>query len=261
MRGIVAFVLLLATALPVQGAEGPSASWEEIDELLAEDEAWMQPDPAERDPLEGLNRATHALNERFIDWLADPFNRAYRFAVPAPVRHSVARFFANLREPVILANDLLQFAPDDAGRTGARFLINTTVGVVGLFDPARAVGLPGHDNDFGATLAIYGAPSGPYLVVPVLGPSCARDVVGETVDGFLRPDAWVLGVGTRALLTTGSGMAVYDVQQERLDALRETSVDFYAALRGAFLLDRDASVRARIRRIWWRRLLERGPDG
>jgi len=261
MRGIFVLVLLLAMALPARAAEEPSGRWEEIDELLAEDEAWMQPDPAQRDPLERLNRATHALNERFIDWVADPFNRVYRFAVPAPARHSVARFFANLRAPVILANDLLQLTPHDAGRTGARFLINTTVGVVGLFDPARAVGLPGHDNDFGATLAVYGAPSGPYLVVPVLGPSSARDVVGETVDGFLRPDAWVLGVGTRALLTTGSGVAVYDLQQERLEALRKTSVDFYAALRGAFLLDRDASIRARIRRIWWRRLLEGDSEG
>ncbi len=152
------------------------------------------------------------------------------------------RFFVNLGEPVTLVNDLLQLRPLHAGSTGARFVINSTAGVGGLFDPAAAWGIERHTSDFGGTLAVYRIGSGPYLVIPLMGPSTARDAVGQLVDGILRPDTWLLGTGPRLMVAASGGFTTYEIKRERLEALRDTSVDFYAALRSAYLLDRDARV-------------------
>ncbi len=217
----------------------------EGDPLL--DEAFA--DPAERDPGERVNRGTFGFNERLRAWLLTPVARVYEFAVPETGRRAIFRFFANLEEPVIFVNDLLQLEPVDAGSSGARFVINTTVGLVGLFDLATGWGLERHETDFGQTLAVYRVESGPYVVIPVLGPSTARDLVGTVVDAMLRPDTWLLSLGPRVFIGAGSGIATYDVERERLEALRDTSVDFYAALRGAYLLDRDATVEMRIERV------------
>lgn len=255
-----ALLLLLVTGafLPVpfhaQDGEAAEASdWTDLDEALLEEEDWLDEDPADRDPMEGVNRATHGFNEELLEWVIDPLHRLYRIVLPGAARRGLIRFFSNLNEPVILVNDLLQFAPRDAGHTTARFVINSTAGVAGFLDFATPLGFPGHDNDFGGTLAVYGVPSGSYLVIPVLGPSTVRDALGEAVDGALRPDIWLFGIGTQALLlTTGGGMTTYDIQQDRLEALRETSVDYYAALRGAYLMDRDAQIDQRILDVPWR---------
>ena len=112
----------------------------------------------------------------------------------------------------------------------------------GLFDPAAAWGLEAHTSGFGETLAVYRVGSGPYLVVPLMGPSTARDAVGGLVDGILRPDTWLLAAGPRLVMAAGTGFTTYDIERERFNALRDTSVDFYAALRSAYLLDRDARI-------------------
>ena len=175
-------------------------------------------------------------------WVFDPVASVYQWVMPGPGRRAVRRFFSNLSEPVTLVNDLLRFRPVQAGSSGARFLINTTAGVGGLFDPAAAWGLEHHTSGFGGTLAVYRVPSGPYLVVPIMGPSTARDAVGGLVDGVMRPDTWLLAATPRLVMAAGSGFSTYDMERERLDALRDTSVDFYAALRSAYLLDRDARI-------------------
>lgn len=213
--------------------EEPDWLFEEAPEVL----------PAERDPIEPVNREVFAGNELLYRFVLDPVAKGYSYVVPDPAERAVRRFFGNLGEPVVAVNDLLQLEPRRAGRTGARFVVNSTVGVVGLFDPAEGWGLAGHRNGFGDTLASYGVEGGPYLVIPVLGPSTARDLVGEVVDAALRPDTWLLSVGPRLALSTGSGLATYDLERERLDALRATSADFYAALRSAYLLERAARVR------------------
>jgi phospholipid-binding lipoprotein MlaA len=162
---------------------------------------------------------------------------------PDPVRRSFVRFFDNLGEPADFLNELLQLNPGSAGRTGARFAVNTTVGVVGLFDPAVRLGLPVQETDFGETLGAYGVGEGWYLVVPLLGPSTVRDLVGDIVDGFFHPEVYFLGYTTQALLATGSGFSRYEAERDRLDALRDSSLDFYSALRTAYLMQRAASVR------------------
>jgi phospholipid-binding lipoprotein MlaA len=213
------------------------------------DEWLLGPDPAERDPAEGFNRGVFRVNEGFFRWVVNPLSTAYAFIVPAPARRAINRVFDNLDQPVIFINDVLQLAPRDAGESLGRFAINTTIGVLGLFDPATPLGLPGHRTDFGQTLAMYRTPSGAYVVIPLLGPSTARDTFGAVIDGLLSPHLWLLGAGSLLMLNTGSQFATYDIERARLDALRETSVDFYAAMRSAYLLDRDAAVEARRRRL------------
>jgi phospholipid-binding lipoprotein MlaA len=234
MMGLAALSLVGAPAWAELGPIPMESDW-----LFADD----TPDPADRDPLEPLNRGIFQFNEVFYNWVFDPVATAYQWVMPGPGRRAVRRFFSNLSEPVTIVNDLLRFQPVQAGTSGARFLINSTAGLGGLFDPATAWGLEGHTSGFGETLAVYRVGSGPYLIIPVMGPSTARDAVGELVDVLLRPDTWLLAPAPRLIIAAGDGFTTYDIERERFAALRDTSVDFYAALRSAYLMDRDARVR------------------
>jgi len=243
-RPSISVALILAGSLVALASAGANA-WAALGPIPA-DTDWLfeddAPDPADRDPLEPLNRGIFGFNEVVYTWVLDPVANAYEFVVPDPGRRAVRRFFSNLSEPVTLVNDLLQLKPTRAGTTGARFLINTTVGVAGVFDPATAWGIDGHTSDFGGTLAVYRFDSGPYFVIPVMGPSTVRDAFGEVVDAALRPDTWLLTPGARLAISASDGFTSYEIERERLKALRDTSVDFYAALRSAYLLDRDARI-------------------
>ncbi len=233
-------------AEPEAAAPAEAEDWAD-DDWLFED----GPDPAERDDLEGSNRVIFGFNEAFYRYLADPITRGFEWLVPEPGRRAIHRFFLNLESPVLFVNDVLQLAPLDATRTLTRFTVNTTVGIVGLFDVASMLGVEGHDTDFGETLAVYGTPAGSYVVIPILGPSTARDTFGEIVDAFLHPAVWFASPAQQVVLRTSSGISYYDVEKQRLEALRSTSVDFYAAIRSAYLMDRDALVAARVAGRWW----------
>ena len=160
------------------------------------------------------------------------------------MRHSVLHFFENMGEPAVFLNELLQLNPERAGRTGARFVVNTTVGVVGLFDPARLIGLTRDETDFGETLGVYGIGQGWYLVVPLLGPSSVRDLLGDVVNGFMHPQNYFLAYAPQAILGASSGFSRYEAARTELDALRDSSIDFYSAMRSAYLMQREAEVRA-----------------
>ena len=126
--------------------------------------------------------------------------KAYRFLVPSPVRAGVHNVLSNLGTPVQLGNDMLEGKPRRAGDTTMRFLINTTVGVLGIFDVAKDWGYPDHDADFGMTLALWGLPDGPFLFLPVFGPSDPRDAIGLGVNAAMDPFTWVgQGAAVRAL--------------------------------------------------------------
>jgi phospholipid-binding lipoprotein MlaA len=223
--------------------EPPTTSDEELasidDGFLDED---LGPDPAERDLTPRWNRRVFAFNEGFIRSVMQPISRGYQALTPKFVREMIQRSFENLESPVILANDMMQLDPCRAGRTFGRFALNSTVGVLGLFDVATEMGIEAHDTDFGETLGRWGVRSGSYFMLPVLGPSTARDTFGELVDTALRPEVWLLGGFPSLALSGGDGLSTYDIQSVRLDALRETSIDFYAALRSAYLMDRDAKI-------------------
>lgn len=203
------------------------------------------------DPLEATNRGVLAFNRQIDKWILDPVTEAYQFVVPKPARNAIARFFLNLGSTKTLVNDCLQLEWEDAGITAGRLVINTSLGAVGLFDVAESLGMPGHESDFGQTLALAGTPSGPYLLLPVLGPSNVRDGFGVMVDGFFQPTNYILGPmnltfgpvimqSPGAILIYGgsSGLTLRDRNFARLKDLESSSVDYYAAMRSGYYQDR-----------------------
>src|SRR5262249_2599758 len=154
------------------------------------------------DPLEPVNRVTFAVNQKIDDWFFDPITRGYRFVVPAPARRAVRRVLANLDAPVTFVNDVLQLEPRDAAVTVAACVVNSPVGVAGVFDVAGDYReLPPHESDFGQTLALTGLPSGPYLVIPLVGPTNIRDGTGFAVDLLFRPTTYLFTPGGAVLVS------------------------------------------------------------
>lgn len=194
------------------------------------------------DPFEPVNRGIFFLNDGVDTMVVRPAAEYYRGLVPQPVRNSVRSGLNNLKTPVILANDLLQGEFDRAGTTISRFAINSTVGVLGLFDVAADMGMPRHSEDFGQTMAVWGVPDGPYLVLPLLGPSNPRDAVGRAVDTVFDPIDWygrtdAAGANFETFSFTRTVVGAVDTREEfinRLDELRRQSVDFYAAVRSSY---------------------------
>ncbi|MCY4381641.1 MAG: VacJ family lipoprotein [Nitrospinae bacterium] len=139
------------------------------------------------DPFEDFNRAVFDFNEGLDAVIFLPLAKLYRALFPKPIRDTFRNFMRNLNAPFILANDVLQGEGERAGMTLSRFLINTTLGVGGLFDVATGLGVPFHDEDFGQTLGVWGVEEGVYLVLPVIGPSTVRDGFGKVGDAFLNP--------------------------------------------------------------------------
>jgi len=168
-----------------------------------------------RDPFEGFNRAMYTFNEWFDRYFLKPVSRAYRAVLPSPIRTGIGNFFNNLREPIVIMNDLLQGKFRQALSDSGRFLVNTTIGIAGLFDPAKHMGLPGHKEDFGQTLAVWGVGEGPYLVLPFLGPSNVRDTAGIVVDWQVYPPNRMEERSTRDKLLV---LEVIDDRARLLDA-------------------------------------------
>ncbi len=134
------------------------------------------------DPWESWNRRVYHFNYRADEWVLLPVVRGYRYVTPGFVRSGVSNFFSNLGDIPNLLNSLLQFKGKRSLQTTGRLLVNTTIGIAGLWDPATRMGLPKQNEDFGQTLGFYGVPDGPYVVLPLLGPSNLRDTGGRVVD-------------------------------------------------------------------------------
>lgn len=141
-----------------------------------------------RDPFEGFNRQVYRFNAWFDDAILLPLVDAYDFVFPEFVKTGVFNFMRNVDEIPTLLNAVLQLKPKASAHTAGRLLINTTVGLLGVLDPASEMGLVSHDEDFGQTLGYYGVGSGPYLVLPILGPSSVRDGIGIGVDAYAFND-------------------------------------------------------------------------
>ncbi|MFN3580072.1 MAG: VacJ family lipoprotein [Pseudomonas sp.] len=139
-----------------------------------------------QDPIEGFNRRIYRFNGQFDEHVYLPVVNAYKWATPKFLRTGVSNVFSNLADIPNLGNSLMQGKVEKSMRTTARLLFNTTLGVAGLFDVAKAMGLPQESEDFGQTLGRYGVPPGPYLVLPLLGPSSLRDATGRAVDWSLE---------------------------------------------------------------------------
>lgn len=200
---------------------------------------------AQSDPWEAFNRDMFSAHESIDQAVLEPVARGYRAITPRPLRQGVLNFLRNLRGPVIFANDVLQGEFARAGATAARFGINTTIGVAGVFDPATGMGLERHDEDFGQTLAVWGVDSGPYIFVPLFGPTTVRDGAGRIVDIAFDPLTWAefdevdeVRVG-RTLL---AGLAARELVIETIEDIRRDSPDPYVTIRSSYGLLRESAI-------------------
>ena len=193
------------------------------------------------DPIEGVNRKVLGANDWLDRRVFRPLAKAYGFITPDFLERGIRNIFRNLREPATVGNRVLQGEFKAAGKSTARFLLNTTVGVAGFVDFADQVGLEREVADFGQTLYTYGVSAGPYLVVPLMGPTTTRDGFGQLVDRVADPATWVsLGAGTTLAVTSLDGVSLREEVGDNLDQLRSTSIDWYSTLRSAYYQDRRA---------------------
>lgn len=192
------------------------------------------------DPLEPANRAIYGFNETLDRYVARPVAKGYTAALPSPVRSAVGNFIDNLTYPTVIANDLLQGKFAQAGRDTGRLLLNSSYGVGGLFDPATRVGLERNDEDFGQTLGYWGIGPGWFLMLPVLGPSTNRDLVGRVGSAATSPMTYADTEISVPLAVLGAVEArAHLLGTERI---LEQQFDRYAFVRGAYLQHRRNAV-------------------
>jgi phospholipid-binding lipoprotein MlaA len=195
-----------------------------------------------RDPWERMNRATYTFNDKLDRAVVKPVARGYRKVAPHAVQLGVSNFLANVSYPTVMVNDLLQGQLTPFVHDTGRLLVNTVIGLGGLFDPATAMGLEKNDRDFGQTLGKWGMKPGPYLMLPFLGPSDVRDTVGRVGDVYSDPRTYIhnayWGYGLWAL-------GFVDARAHLLDAegLLQGAYDPYAFIRNAYLQNRQFKVR------------------
>lgn len=195
-----------------------------------------------RDSVEPLNRGIYQFNETVDKALIKPVAQGYNEVLPQPVRTGVSNFFSNLDDVLVIFNDLLQFKLTQAVSDFSRVLWNTTVGVLGLFDVSSSMGLEKHNEDFGQTLGYWGIADGPYLMLPILGPSSLRDTLGRVVDWQVDPLVQHYNVAER---NTASVIKMEDMRARLLKTdkvLDEAAIDPYVFLRDAYLQRRRALV-------------------
>ena len=198
------------------------------------------------DPYESFNRGTHSFNKGVDRVVLSPLARGYEFAVPETVKHVVNNEVRYAQLPISLANSVLQGDASRAGDTAARFIVNTTIGGLGLLDPATDFGIPEHGEDFGQTLAVWGVPSGPYVELPFLGPSTARDSVSRVVDTFTSPLTYI-GSGTTTTLFKAAETPVRVVDTRHrfrplIDEVLYETDDSYSVVRNTYLQRRRNAI-------------------
>jgi phospholipid-binding lipoprotein MlaA len=204
---------------------------------------------SDNDPLEPFNRKMFWINQKLDHNAALPAAVFYKSSVPGDLRDGVHNVLVNVGLPITVANDLLQGQVSRAGTAAARFGVNTTVGIVGVMDPATDMGLPLQQEDFGQTMGSYGVPGGPYVVLPLLGATLPRDAVGRIfVDHYFSPLSYFdysghyyVSLGTRVFSTVdGRARAIDEIRD-----IERSSIDQYAAMRDAFIKNRQLQIENR----------------
>lgn len=195
------------------------------------------------DPYEPFNRAMLQFNLALDKAILKPVAYVYKEGVPDPLQTNVTNFLANLRAPVIFANDLLQGEFQRAGNTLMRFTMNSTFGILGINDLAGEVGIQEHTEDFGQTLATWDVDDGPYLVLPIFGPSNPRDGVGLVADGLMDPFSWLTPFEFRMGRAIGTAVDRRAQNYDQINDLEKNSLDFYAAIRSLYRQRRVDEIR------------------
>jgi phospholipid-binding lipoprotein MlaA len=199
------------------------------------------------DPHEDVNRHVMAANQEALR----PLAQAVQATIPGPVHERLHDLNSNLKEPRIFVNDVLQGRFEAAAHTSARFVVNSAFGLGGLFDIASRDGLRQESGDFGQTLFVWGVSEGPYVVLPYVGPSTARDAVGSIVDMAANPLGWLIGMQV-AVATTQVAVSVGTTSLDAVDRLgqlkqaEDASIDFYSFIRSAYYQTRRAELRQAI---------------
>ncbi len=194
------------------------------------------------DPFENVNRSIYDFNEAIDDNVLEPVSRAYKDHVPEIAQDGVSNFFGNLRDVTTLANQILQFKPIESVETFGRILVNSTIGLGGLLDVASDMSLTTEDEDFGQTMAVWGVEEGPYVMLPLLGPSTVRDGVGTYVD--LTSDANLVKDMDDVGFLSASAINIIDKRVELLPAtdLLDKSDDPYISMRSSYLQKREFDI-------------------
>ncbi|RMQ50063.1 VacJ-like lipoprotein [Pseudomonas cichorii] len=195
---------------------------------------------AEEDPWEGVNRAIFRFNDTVDTYTLKPIAQGYQYIAPQFVEDGVHNFFNNIGDVGNLANNILQAKPAAAGVDTARLIFNTTFGLLGFIDVGTHMGLQRNDEDFGQTLGYWGVGSGPYVVLPLLGPSTVRDALAKYPDTYTEPYTYINHVPTR---NTIRGVDLVDTRASLLSAERLVSGDKYTFIRNAYLQNREFKVK------------------
>ncbi|MEO6698098.1 MAG: VacJ family lipoprotein [Paraperlucidibaca sp.] len=183
------------------------------------------------DPWEGFNRGVYRVNDVVDRYVAKPVAKAYQTVTPQPVDDAITRFLNNLMSPVTLVNELLQGKPAAAAATTSRFMFNSTVGLAGFFDIGAKMGMPRTEEDFGQTLAVWGVGQGPYIMLPLLGPSTVRDFFGRFGDAPADPRAHINSEAAYGILA----LNLVDTRADLLKAERLVEGDRYRFIRDYYL--------------------------
>jgi phospholipid-binding lipoprotein MlaA len=249
--GLSALALALAVAAPSQAAPSQAAPSQAAPSQAAPSQAGASAAPPPSavappyDPFEGANRAMFGINKAFDRAVLRPVALGYKRVLPAPVRKGVDNALNNLGEPMTAINDVLQAKPSLASDAAGRFLLNSTLGLLGVFDIAGMEGKPIHYSDFGQTLGRYGVQPGPFIYLPILGPSNFRDGLGRIVDAFGSPlNLHVLHVTTAEHVGEFAldGINTRANFDELLEDLRRSATDEYAAQRSVYMQSRQAKI-------------------
>ena len=196
-----------------------------------------------KDPFELLNRTVYYFNDQLDSFIFKPVAKGYQWITPQPVDEAVTHIFSNIDDITVTINNLLQFKFRDAASDSGRFLINSTIGIFGIFDVATNLGLEKHDEDFGQTLGYWGVPSGPYLVLPLFGPSTLRDTGGTVVD--FNTDDLILSPLSSEIKLGLTGLKYLDKRADLLhttNLLEQSGSDPYTFTREAYLQYREFKV-------------------
>lgn len=199
----------------------------------------------EEDTFAAFNHPMFTFNDTLDVYALEPVARGWDKVMPERVQTTIVNFFQNLRTPYDMANNILQGSPHQATVDLSRFITNTVFGLGGIFDPATDWGLIADEEDFGQTLGVWGVPAGPYLVLPLLGPSNPRDLIGYNVDAMSTAHTWFVPF---LYTTAAAGVRMVNTRSLYLDEvenLKEASVDYYAAVRNAYKQRREAQIEDR----------------
>ncbi len=199
------------------------------------------PPPKTTDSFEGFNRSIHSFNEGLDAAILKPIAKGYMWATPSIVEKGVTNFFNNINDIGVTVNDLLQFKMTQSGMDASRFIINTTAGGLGVFDVAEMIDLPKHNEDFGQTLGFWGVPAGDFLMLPFVGPSSPREVVGMVGDALLNPFSYTFlfggGIAVTAATTGARGLDVTNTRANLMGTERmvdEAATDKYSFIKNAY---------------------------